>query len=178
MRRSRSARGLTIVEVTISAALLVGVLAGTNALVATSSGLARSTSDEGTAGARADRALQLLTQAIRHGSMATLQHVNGSAFADGESGTGFKIQADVGYNGTAILGTVATYQIAIPGGATEGSITQTQDGITRILVSGVTAFTVTRAGTLLTLDVSTRAGPADDRRRAVHAIVQATTRNP
>jgi len=178
VRRGRSARGLTIVEVTVSAALLVGVLAGTNALVSASSGLARSTSDEGTAGARADRALQLLTQAIRHGSMATLQHVDGSAFVNGENGTGFKIQADVGYNGSAILGTVATYQFSLPGGATEGSIVRIQDGITRILVNGVTAFTVTRTGTLLTLDVSTRSGPTDDRKRSVHAIVQATTRNP
>jgi Tfp pilus assembly protein PilW len=178
VKRTRSSRGLTIVELTVSSALLVGVLAGANAMVSTSSGLARSTSDEGTAGQRADRALQLVTTAIRRGSLATLNHVDGTAFDSGQSDTGFRIQADVGYNGAAILGTVATYRFDLPAGATEGSILQTQDGLTRVLVNGVTAFTVTRTGTLLTLDVRARSGPTDDRTRTVHAVVQATTRNP
>ena len=178
MKRTRSSRGLTIVELTISSALLVGVLAGTNAMVSTSSGVARSTSDEGTAAARADRALQLLTTAIRRGSLATLQRVDGSAFVDGGTDTGFRIQANIDYLGSAVLGTVATYRLDIPAGATEGSILQTQDGVTRDLVNGVTAFSITRVGTLMTLDIRTQSGPSDDRRRSTHAVVQATSRNP
>jgi Tfp pilus assembly protein PilW len=178
MKRLRSARGLTIIELTISSALLVGVLAGTNAMVSTSSGLARSTTDAGTAAARADRALQMLTSAIRRGSLATLQHLDGSAFNDGDTDVGFKIQADIDYLGSAVLGTVATYRFDLPAGATEGSILQTQDGVTRDMVNGVTAFTIRRAGTLMTLDVRTQSGPADARRRSTHAIVQATSRNP
>jgi hypothetical protein len=167
-----------MVELAVSATLLVGVLAGTNAMVSASSDLSRSTTDEGTASARSDRALQLLSTAIRRGSLATLQHLDDSAFVDGETDTGFKIQENVGYNGDAVLDTVATYWFELPTGKIEGSIKVTQDGFTRVLATGVTAFSVRRTGTLLTFDVSTRSGPTDARERTSHAIVRVATRNP
>jgi hypothetical protein len=178
VKRLRSSRGMTIVEVAVSATILIAILAGTNAMMDTSSGVAQSTTNQGNASARADRALQLLASAIRKGSLATLQKLDGSTFSDGQNDVGFKIQEDTGYNGSAILGPITTYQFVLPVGATEGSITQTQNGVGRVLVNGVTAFTVTRAGDLLTLDVQTESGPADDRLRTVHGVVQVTTRNP
>jgi len=178
MRRTRSCRGITLLEVTISSALLLCVLGATNSLVAAATGLASTTNDINTASGRADRALQTASAAVRRGSFATLRRVDGTAFADASSDSGFQIQEVRSYSGALILGTAATYKLVIPAGRTEGSVVRTQDGLDRTIANGVTGFTVTRSGSLLVLDVRTRSGPADDRARFIHATTQVESRNP
>jgi prepilin-type N-terminal cleavage/methylation domain-containing protein len=178
VRRTRSCRGFTLIEVTISTALLACVLGVTKSLVAAATTLASTTNDASAATGRADRALQTACAAIRRGSFATLRRADGTAFADATSDSGFQIQEVRSFSGALVLGTAARYRLVIPAGQTEGSIVLTQDGLDRTIANGVTAFTVTRSGPLTTLDVRTRSGPANDRARNVHATTQVDSRNP
>jgi hypothetical protein len=176
--RNRSARGLTILQTLISAALLVIVLAGANAMVSAGTNVAQSTTNLGTASNRADHSLSAIADALRRGSLASVRLLNDTAFTDGSSDTGFKIRTVQTFTGTPVLSTPITYRLDTPSGASSGSLTRTQDGISRVLATGVTAFTVSRAGSLFTLDIRTRSGPTDDRARTIHAAVQVAARNP
>jgi competence protein ComGF len=178
MRRAHSVRGATLIETVIGAALLIVVIGAAAAMAKASTGVQQSTNDSTTAAMRADRALQLVADAIRKGSLATLRRRDGSAFTDGTSDTGFQIRAVKGYTTTPVLDSVATYHFDIVTGKPEGSLIQTQNGVDRVIVNGVTAFTVTRAAQLFTIDIRTRSGATDDRARTVHAALQAASRNP
>jgi hypothetical protein len=177
LKRPRRDLGTTIVEVSIGAALLVVVVGAAAAMATTSSGVAQSTADTTAAAMRADRALAILGEALQIGSLATLKKSDGTAFADGASGTGFQIQKVSGYTNAAVLDASATYHFDITAGALSGSLIQTQNGIDRVIVTGVTSFTVTRAGTLFTLNISTRSGANDDRARTTTATLQVASRN-
>jgi len=178
MKRTRSSCGRTLIETVIGAALLVVVIGAATVLAMASSGVQQSTNDATTAAMRADRALQFVASALRKGSLATLRQSDGTAFASGTSSSGFQIQAVTNYNGAAVLDTAATYHFDIVGGAASGSLIQTQNGVDRVLVTGVTSFTVTRANSLFTIDIRTRSGSfTDDRARTVHATLQVASRN-
>jgi hypothetical protein len=178
MRRARSCRGTTAIETIIGAALLVVVIGGAAAMTKASTDVQQSTNDATTASLRADRAVKLLGDAIRKGSLGTMQHRDGTTFSDGTNDTGFKVQAVKAYTNAPVLDTVATYHFDLVGGATEGALTQTQNGVDRVIVNGVTSFTVTRSGSLFTIDIRTRSGPADSRSRTTHATLQVASRNP
>jgi Flp pilus assembly protein TadG len=178
MRRARSRRGATLIETVIGAFLLIVVIGAAAAMAKASTGVQQSTNDATTAAMRADRALQMLAEKLRKGSFATLRHVDNSTFADGTSDTGFKIQAVTGYTSLPVLATEATYRFVISMGAPDGSLVETQNGVDRVIVNGVTAFSVARSGQLFTFDITTRSGPTDDRARTVRAVLQAASRNP
>lgn len=178
MMRNRSARGLTILQTLVSSALLVMVLAGANAMVSAGTNVAQSTTDLGTASNRADHTLSTIADALRRGSLASLRMLNDSAFIDGAADSGFKLRVVQSFTGTPVLSSIIVYRLDMASGATSGSLTRTQDGITRVLATGVTAFRVSRAGNLFTLDIRTRSGPTDDRARTIHAAVQVAARNP
>lgn len=178
MRRTRSEGGLTIVEVAISAALLVGVLAGANAMVSASSGVAQSTNNLGIASNKADQTLRKVADAIRRGSIASVLRLDGTYFSAGATDTGFTIREVRTYTGVPVLSSPATYQFVLPSGQLEGSIERTQDGITRVIARGVASFSVSRTGNLFTFVLQTRSGPSDDRLRSIRATLQAAARNP
>jgi hypothetical protein len=143
-----------------------------------STGVQQSTNDATTAAMRADRAVQMIADAVRKGSFATVRHRDGTAFADGTSDTGFQVQAVKGYTTAPVLDPATTYHFDIVTGKPEGSLIQTQNGVDRVIVNGVTAFTMTRSGQLFTIDIRTRSGATDDRARTVHATLQTASRNP
>ncbi len=178
MKRTRKSRGITIVQTTISAALLLVILAASAVMVSASSALSKSTTDLGNASNRADRTLELLADAMRRGSNASTLQPNGAYFSDGTTADGFKVRAVTAYTGGRVVGPSVSYDFVLPAGAIEGQIIRTENGVQRIVANGVTAFTVTRAGNLFNFDIRTRSGPTDDRARTVHAQVQITPRNP
>ena len=104
--RNRSARGLTILQTLISAALLVIVLAGANAMVSAGTNVAQSTTNLGTASNRADHSLSAIADALRRGSLASVRLLNDTAFTDGSSDTGFKIRTVQTFTGTPVDVTV------------------------------------------------------------------------
>jgi hypothetical protein len=138
----------------------------------------QSTNDATTAAMRADRALQLLSEKVRKGSLATMRHVDNSTFADGSADSGFKIQAVTGYTSVPVLAPETTYRFVIATGAPEGSLIETQNGVDRVIVNGVTSFVVSRSGELFNFNIRTRSGPTDARARTVRANLQAASRNP
>jgi hypothetical protein len=175
--RSRQS-GLTILQTLVGAALLVVLLAGANAMVSASNNVAQTTNDLGSASNRADRTLAALSDALRRGSLDSVRLLNDTPFIDGASDQGFRVRQVQVFRGSAILASPVEYRFDLPGGATEGSIVRTQDGIQRVLASGVTSFDVSRSGNLFRLDIRTRSGPGDDRGRAVHAALEVAARNP
>jgi type II secretory pathway pseudopilin PulG len=178
MKRAHSVRGTTLIETVIGAALLIVVIGAAAAMAKASTDVQQSTNDATTAAMRADRALQLIAEKLRKGSLATLRRLDDSTFADGTSDVGFKIQAVTGYTTAPVLAPQARYNYVVSMGAPDGSLVETQNGVSRVIVNGVTAFTVTRSGQLFTIDITTRSGPTDARARTVHATLQAASRNP
>jgi hypothetical protein len=178
MKRTRRSRGITIVQTTISAALLVVILGAAATMVSASSALSKSSADLGNASNRANRTLELLGDALRRGSNASVLQPNGSYFSDGASANGFKVRAVTNYAGGRVVGPSVSYDFVLPAGKTEGQIIRTENGVQRVIANGVTAFTVSRVVNLFTFDIRTRSGPTDDRARKVHATVQITPRNP
>jgi Tfp pilus assembly protein PilW len=176
--RSRKARGASLIEAVIGSALLIVVIGAAAVMASASTGVQQSTNDATTAAMRADRAVALIADALRKGSLSTLRRLDGTSFSDGASDSGFRVQRVENYTSVPVLDTVSRYQFVLPSGATEGSLIHSQDGVDRVIVNGVTSFTVSRSGTLFTIDIRTRSGPTDDRARTVHASLQAASRNP
>lgn len=178
MKRTRKSRGITIVQTTISAALLVVILGAASAMVTASTALSKSSNDLGNASNRANRTLELLADALRRGSIASVLQPNGTYFTDGTTANGFKVRAVTAYIGGRVVGNSVSYDFVLPAGATEGQVIRTDNGVQSVVANGVTAFSVARVGNLFNFDIRTRSGPTDDRGRAVHATVQITPRNP
>ena len=178
MKRTRKSRGISIVQTTISAALLVVILGGAATMVSASSALSKSSTDLGNASNRADRTLEALVDAMRVGSVASVLQPDGTYFSDGTTSDGFAIRAVTAYIGGRVVGPSVLYRFVLPTGKTEGQIIRTENGVQSVVANGVTAFSITRTINLFTLDIRTRSGPTDDRERRVHATIQTTPRNP
>lgn len=173
MRRGES--GLTLLEVTISAALLSGVMIGAQSLLQTSAKLTDSETRAGVAAERVGRATNLLADALRHGSLATTRHVDGTNFTDGTSDRGIQVKPVLAYRGIPILGAdAASYHWD----SAREELVRTVTGVDETLARGVTSFSVSRTGNLFTIEVTARCGPADDRGRTSHTRVELTARNP
>src|SRR5262245_33354999 len=115
MKRTRKSRGITIVQTTISAALLVVILGAAAAMVSASSALSQSSSNLGNASNRANRTLELLADAMRRGSNASVLQPNGTYFSDGTAGaTGFKVRAVTNYSGGRVVGNSVSYDFVLP----------------------------------------------------------------
>jgi hypothetical protein len=178
MKRTRKSRGITIVQTTISAALLLVILGAAATMVSASSALSQSTNNVGNASNRADRTLEALVDAMRRGSIASVLQPNGTYFSEGTTSDGFAVRAVTAYTGGRVVGPSVLYRFVIATGATEGQVIRTENGVQRVVANGVTAFSVSRTGNLFTFDIRTRSGPTDDRARRIHATVQTTPRNP
>lgn len=174
----RSQTGLTLLEVVIAMALLVGVLGSAMTLLDTSRALSQSVQDQQIANARVDRALALISDEFRKGSLATAQHPDGSTFSDGDTDTGFQIQPVTGWNGTAVLGDAVTYQFIRAVGATEGELIRDELGVETLMVREITSFSVTRSGNAFVFTVTAESGYQDDRRRTASGTLRVMARNP
>jgi hypothetical protein len=178
MRRNRSSAGVTIVEIAIGVALSTAVLGGAGMMLSSTGRVAQSTNDGGVASNRAAEVLDELGDALRRGSLASLRRADGTAFADGGTDSGFQVRQVASYSGGQVLAAAVTYRFEPPSGDADGVVLRAEGAFETIVARGVTAFTVSRAGTLFTLNVRTRSGPADDRGRTQHAVLQVAARNP
>jgi type II secretory pathway component PulJ len=178
IRRSRTNRGTTLVEVLISSALAVLLLGGATMLLQSTQTLADSSDRMNAAQMRSDRALWPLVDDMRRGSMASVATTGGATFSDGTADSGISLQRVEGFEGDILRGTTIDYRWVVPGGATEGSLVRTQDGVDRTLARRVEAFSITRAGELFTVSITTVSGPNDDRARRSNASIAVTPRNP
>lgn len=178
MRRVRSDRGLTLLEVTIAVVLIASVAGGALALLDSSNALTRSVNDQRAAALRVDRALASISDEFRKGSLATAVHLDGTTFGDGESGTGFQIRPVRGWNGSVLTGDLVRYEFELPTGATEGELVRTEGGVETVLVRGITSFDVSRSGNVFVFKASSRSGPTDDRERRASGEIRVMARNP
>jgi hypothetical protein len=161
-----------MLELVLSSSILITILGGAQMMLAASSGVARSTNDQGVAGERAARALRTLSQSLRRGSLASMRALDGSNFGDGANDVGIQLREVANFNGVPVLNGIATYHLS------GDQLLRTEDGLDSVIVTGVTSFTVARSGNIFTFDVRTRSGPADDRARTAHATMQVAARNP
>jgi hypothetical protein len=164
--------GHTIVELTLSATILVGVLTGAHMMVSSSGGLASSSANQGVASNRVSRSLHVMTDALRRGSLASARHLDGSNFADGDVEAGFQIREVEAYRGGPVLGSLTSYRLDA------GQVIRSENGVEEVLANGVTALSVTRTGNIFIISISARSGPTDDRGRVAVASEQALARNP
>ncbi len=178
MRRRERECGLTLVEIVIATALLAAVLASAVKLLDASNDLARSMSDERAAAMRIDRALGSISDEFRRGSLATITHLDGTPFTDGDTGTGFRLQPIDGWNGGPVLGTELRYEFSLPIGAAEGELVRREGVVETILARGITSFAVTRTANSFDFAVTAGAGPANDRRRLARGSIRVMARNP
>ncbi len=176
--RRRAARGLTAFELMATASLAVGILIAANLMLQASTDVSKSTADQGAAQMRVQRSLLPLGDVIRRGSLASLRHVDGTNFAGGTSDTGFQIRRVVSYCGAPIVSALRTYRWDRPAGATEGDLIRVDGTVNSVLVRHVTNFNVSRTGNLITITVSTRSGPTDDRARTATGTLEVAARNP
>jgi len=176
--RTPAEAGLTLVEVVIAVVLLAAVLGSAVTLLDTSSDLAQSVNDERAAAMRVDRALASIADEFRKGSLATAQHLDGSTFSDGDTGTAFQIQPILGWDGTAILGTQVRYEYTIAAGATEGELVRREGAIETLLARGITSFGIQRIGSAFEFTVTAESGQTDDRRRRASGSLRVMARNP
>jgi prepilin-type N-terminal cleavage/methylation domain-containing protein len=178
VKRLRSTKGLTLIEVLVSLSLAGVVLAAAGKLLDSSCNLAKSDAEAGLADQRVQHVLLPLSDAIRRGSLASIRHVDGANFSSGTSDSGFQVRQVLSNHGAPVAGPLIIYRLDKPAGATEGEILRIEGPIQSVLASGVTDFKVTRSGNLFTIDVSTHAGPQDDRGRDAHSTRQVGGRNP
>src|SRR5262245_50624246 len=99
MKRTRKSRGMTIVQTTISAALLLVIMGAAATMVSASTALSKSSADLGNASNRANRTLEVLGDALRRGSNASVLHPDGTYFTEGTTASGFKVRAVTNYAG-------------------------------------------------------------------------------
>jgi len=173
-----SSRGLTLIEVTVSVTLMVAVLGSAFALLDSSSELAQSVSDQRVASTRVDRALSAIADEFRKGSLATVQHPDGTTFSDTETDSGFQIRPVSGWNGGAVQGEFVTYQLILEPGATEGDLVRQELSVQTVLARSITSFTATRAGSAFTFQVTAFSGQMDHRRRSSTGTLRVMARNP
>ena len=178
MNRGRRSLGLSLVETTVSISLAAAVLGGATALMDASDALAKSANDRSAAVNRVDRSLAPFAEAVRMGSLASMRHLDGSTFDDGESGVGFTIQPVRGFSGTPTLGAPVTYRLDLPIAAASGEMVGVEGAVETLLARGITSFTVSRAANLLTFQISSRSGPTNDRARTGTGSLQVVARNP
>lgn len=177
-RPARRTRGLSLIEVMISATLGVMVLGGSGVLLTASNELALSANRTTTVQTRVDRALWPIVHEIRRASLATIRKADDTTFSDGETSVGISISRVVGFDGSPILGPRTLYRLVTPAGAARGNLVAVSQGRTRVVARNVTAFSVTRTGRTFSLQISTREGPADDRGRSTAGSVAVAPRNP
>lgn len=179
MRRRRRTRGFSIIELavtTVAATLLIGA----GVLVVN---IARTSADSSvrvqTVDTRADRALWPIVREARRGSLATLQKLDGTAFSDGETTTGFSVIPVIGWDGGPVTGPRFTYWLDQEVGAVSGVLMRSEEGAAdRGIATNVTEFTVTRTDQRLVVSITVRSGPEDDRERTTTASVEISPRNP
>jgi hypothetical protein len=169
---------MSLIEAVVAGGLLVVVLGATTAIVKASTSLAQSTNDAGVASNRATRALRTMATAVRRGSLATVETLDGKTLSPGATDRGFRIRPVLTSTVPPSLGAKIEYRLDVPAGAAEGSLVELRDGIPAVLADGVSSFSVSRTGNLFTLDVTTHSGPRDDRGRTVHAVLGVSPRNP
>jgi Tfp pilus assembly protein PilV len=178
VRRARRSRGLSLVEVSVSVALIVAVLGGATALLDASESLAQSANDQSLALNRVDRVLAPLADELRKGSLASARKLDGTTFSDGQNDVGFQIRPVRGWSGTAETGDLVTIRWVRPAGAPVGDVVRSQDGVEVTLARNVTNFQVSRIGNVFRFEIAARAGPEDDRRRTASGSVTVMARNP
>ncbi len=173
-RRRSADLGLSMLEVVVSATLVVAILFASATLFDSSRSLASSLGNERTAMIRVDRSLTRLKGDIRSASLATASHLDGSSFDDGDTGAGLSIRT-VRANGAApaLLTTIVfSYDSA------RGELVRRQGQIETVVARGITAFTVTRDDTAFVFSVTSAAGPEDDRGRTSRGSLRVVARNP
>lgn len=170
----RRGRGITLVEVMVGTLIAAVAIAAAIGLLSSATGLAASTAGKSAARRRADAVLWRVVRDLRRGSFGSLQHADGSLFADGDTDGAMSVQVIEDWSGTAGTGPRVDYSFDPAG----GEVTRTEAGRSELLAREVTAFVVTRVGNHLTVDVTTRNGPGDDRERAASARAEVIPRNP
>jgi len=175
----RSARrGFTVVEVTISVAVLGALLVAGGFVLRTSGDLAQSAADEGTAADRVQQSLLPVANELRRASFATIQSLDSTPFSDGETDAGVRFRRVTGFNGAPVLASPAVVRWTKPSGSPDGDVTLEQDGVTVVLARHVTAFEVARTGETLTVTATAQAGPDDARGRTHRGRIVVRARNP
>ena len=177
MIRSRSIRGLSAVEILISAAFAFGLLSGAVSMAASSADLARGSAAEDAVARRVSESLATVSDAIRKASLASIRKLDGTEFADGESDVGFTGQPVIGFEGVPLLGPETTVRLDVPPGGGDGEILRNSGGIVERIARGVTEFKITRTGDAFVVAVRARSGDRNARRVAT-ASLTAHTRNP
>jgi prepilin-type N-terminal cleavage/methylation domain-containing protein len=178
LARSAHQAGLTLIEVMIAVVLLTAILGSAVTLLDTSNELAQSVNHERAAASRVDRALAVISDEFRKGSLATVTHLDDSTFSDGDTGTGFHIRPVEGWNGSAILGDQVEYEFSLPVGETEGELVRREGGLETLLARGITSFSAERIGSSFEFTVTAESGPEDDRRRRSSGSLRVMARNP
>ncbi len=176
--RRRSARGFTLVETVISVALVVGVLGAAVALLDTSNDLAQSVNDERAAAIRVDKGLTSISEEFRKGSLATVLHLDGTTFSDGDTDVGFMMRRVVGWNGSTVQSAQVRYEVVTSSGFGTGELIRQEGTLQTVLARGITAFRVTRSGTSFTFQIDAASGQTDDRQRKASGSVRVVARNP
>lgn len=172
--RSGRRGGITLVEVVLSVVLGCTVLGAGLATIAMSNDVARTSATDDAASRCVSRVLRLVADDVRRASRGTLQHLDGTAFEDGDSATGVTFQHVVGYRGTTLLGAL----VEIRHDATTGDVIRTEGGVSETLVRSVGSFQVAREGNRVVVSVSAHRGPTDDRGRAALGSAAVHVRNP
>ena len=174
MRRLRSSKGLTLLELIISASLSAVVLLGAGSMVSASTNLSQSSTNVGESTRRVDATLGELADAIRRGSLASARRSDGTNFASGTTDSGIQIRRVVGFRGTPVTSDLVAYRWD----STTGDVLRVEDAVVSILASHVTAFAITRTADLFTVTLTSRSGPQDDRGRTATGMLQIAARNP
>jgi prepilin-type N-terminal cleavage/methylation domain-containing protein len=174
----RLRRGFSVIEVTISVAVLGGLLIAAGFVLRTSGDLAQSAADEGAAADRVQQSLLPVANQLRRASFATLQSLDSTPFSDGENDVGVRFRKVSGFNGSPVLTSPSVVRWTRPVGSPEGEVTLEQDGVTVVLARHVTDFDVSRTGETLTIRATARSGPNDARGRTQTGRIVVRARNP
>jgi hypothetical protein len=179
MRRQRlAASGFTVLEMLISAVVLVVVLAATAGLVEASRGLSQTSSDAVVASTRVDRALAPMADALRRGSLASVRRTDGANFGSGSADVGFSVRGIEAWSGRPVESAPVTYRFDLPAFATEGEIVRVKDGVEEVLARGVTSFSVSRTGNVFELSIATTSGADAERAGKSAGVIRVSARNP
>jgi hypothetical protein len=180
-RPRRGSRGLGIVELVVTMAMFVTLMAAIVGILRSSSTMSRMLSRQGDLQERSRRVVEVLARELRWADLGTFLVTvqNGSNRLTLRTPTGFA-------GGAVVWSTAVTYQIDASnvdsdhdGVLDEGALVRVQDGRTTVLCNGVPAggFTATLAGSNLQIDLRLQETDADQRVTTTTASAAVTLRN-
>jgi prepilin-type N-terminal cleavage/methylation domain-containing protein len=178
LRRNRRQRGLSLIEVSIGAAIGAIVLGASVSAMDSTRKVADASSRSATVVRRADRAITPMVSAFRRCSLSSVRDLTDTALVEGTPASAVRLQEVVGWDSAPVLGPPTEYEWIVPAGATEGTVVIRENGRERVLARGITAFEVERVRNTFEIRLRTETGPDNDLHRELDAAIAVAPRNP